>query len=116
LQRGGPAPHRGDLPLLEQILVDDFVGVAPLGFLLSGQEWLARHATGDMWYAAHTLDEAASVFARYTQRATYRGNPPNAQLRTTVVFIRQLGEHGRWRLAGSTAARSASQRRARAPK
>ena len=37
------AEFQGDTVLLEKCLSDDFVGVGPLGFLLSRQEWLARH-------------------------------------------------------------------------
>ena len=93
-----------DTAFLEKCLADDFVGVGPLGFLLSRQEWLARHQSGDMKYDVHTLDEVrvraynevAIVIGRLTQEATYRGNPMNAQLRTTLVFIRQDGQ---WQLA-----------------
>ncbi len=94
-----------DTAFLEKVLADDFVGVGPLGFLLTRQEWLARHQTGDLKYDVHTLDEArvrvyneaAILIGRLTQEATYRGNPVNAQLRTTLVFVRQ---HGQWHLAG----------------
>jgi ketosteroid isomerase-like protein len=99
------AELQGDTAFLEQCLADDFVGVGPLGFLLSKQEWLARYQSGDMKYTAHTLDEArvrayneaAIVIGRLTQQATYRGNPVNVQMRTTLVFVRQQ-EH--WQLAG----------------
>jgi ketosteroid isomerase-like protein len=99
------AALQGDVAFLERRLSDDFVGVGPLGFLLSKQEWLARHQSGDMKYDVHTLDEvkvrayneAAIVIGRLTQQATYRGNPMNAQLHTTLVFVRQ---HGQWHLAG----------------
>lgn len=99
------AELQADLSFLEKVLADDFVGVGPLGFLLSRQEWLARHETGELKYSVHTFDEAkarvydeaAIVIGRLTQEATYRGNPINAQLRTTLMFIRQ---HGQWRLAG----------------
>jgi len=94
-----------DTAFLEKCLSDDFVGVGPLGFLLSKQEWLARHQSGDIKYTAHILDEArvraykeaAIVIGRLTQEATYRGNPINAQMRTTLVFVRQ---HEQWQLAG----------------
>lgn len=96
---------QGDTAFLERTLADDFVGVGPLGFLLTKQEWLARHQSSDMKYTAHTLDEvrvrtyneAAIVIGRLTQEATYRGNPINAQMRTTLVFVRQ---HEQWQLAG----------------
>jgi ketosteroid isomerase-like protein len=99
------AEFQGDTAFLERLLADDFVGVGPLGFLLTKQEWLARHQSGDMKYTAHTLDEArartyteaAIVIGRLTQEATYRGNPMSAQLRTTLVFVRKPGQ---WQLAG----------------
>jgi hypothetical protein len=99
------AELQGDTAFLEQCLADDFIGVGPLGFLLSKQEWLARHQSGDMQYTAHTLDEvrvrtyteAAIVIGRLTQEATYRGNPINVQMRTTLVCIQQ---HGYWHLTG----------------
>ena len=98
------AELQGDTAFLEQCLLDDFVGIGPLGFLLSKQEWLARHQSGDMKYDVHTLDEvrvrayteAAIVIGRLTQEAIYRGNPMNVQMRTTLVFVRQ---HEHWHLA-----------------
>jgi ketosteroid isomerase-like protein len=99
------AELQGDVAFLQRTLADDFVGVGPLGFLLSKQEWLARHQSGEMKYSAHTFDEAntriysgaAIVIGRLTQEATYQGNQINAQLRTTLVFIHRDGQ---WRLAG----------------
>jgi ketosteroid isomerase-like protein len=99
------AELQGDTAFLEKLLADDFVGVGPLGFLLSRQEWLARHQSGDMKYDVHTLDEvkvrayneAAIVIGRLTQEAIYRGNPVNVQMRSTLVFVRQ---HEHWQLAG----------------
>src|SRR5579859_7729358 len=99
------AELRGDVAFLERTLADDFIGIGPLGFMLTKQEWLARHQSGDMKYNVHTLDEvsvraytgAAIVIGRLTQEATYRGNPINAHLRTMLVFVLQQGQ---WRLAG----------------
>src|SRR5579872_3185641 len=99
------AELRGDTAFLERTLSDDFIGIGPLGFMLTKQEWLARHQSGDMKYDVHTLDEvrvrayteAAIVIGRLTQKATYRDNPINTQLRTTLVFVQQQGQ---WRLAG----------------
>ena len=99
------AEMQGDVAFLERTLADDFIGVGPLGFLLSKQEWLARLQSGDMKYTAHTLDEVrvraytetAIMIGRLTQEATYQGNPMNVQMRTTLVFVRQ---HEQWQLAG----------------
>ena len=99
------AELRSEIAFLERLLAEDFIGVGPLGFLLTKQQWLARHQSGDMKYEVHTLDEvsvrayreAAIVIGRLTQQATYQGNPINAQMRTTLVFVRQQGQ---WQLAG----------------
>jgi ketosteroid isomerase-like protein len=99
------AELQSDTTFLEKILADDFVGVGPLGFLLTKQEWLARHQAGDLKYDALTLDEvkvrvyndAAILICRQVQEAAYRGNPIMAQLRTTLVFVQQQGQ---WQLAG----------------
>jgi Domain of unknown function (DUF4440) len=99
------AELQSDTAFLERTLEDDFVGVGPLGFLLTRQEWLTRLQSGDLKYTTHTLDEVkvrtynetAILIGRLTQEAFYRGNPINAQLRTTLVFIHQ---HEQWQLAG----------------
>lgn len=96
----------GDVPALDRLLADDFVGVGPLGFLLTKEEWLARHASGDLAYASFAWDEprvrvygdAAVVIGRQTAAASYQGRPvPAGALRTTHVLLRQ---DGHWRLAG----------------
>jgi ketosteroid isomerase-like protein len=99
------AELQSDTAFLERRLSDDFVGIGPLGFLLTKQEWLARLQSGDLKYDALTLDEvkvrvyneAALVICRQVQEAAYRGNPIMAQLRTTLVFVQHQGQ---WQLAG----------------
>src|SRR5215467_14543047 len=94
------AELQGDTAFLERLLAEDFIGVGPLGFLLTKQQWLARHQSGDMKYEVHTLDEVnvrpycetAIVIGRLTQQATYQDHPINAQMRTTLVFVHQQGQ------------------------
>ena len=98
------AELRGDTAFLERTLTDDFIGIGPLGFMLTQQEWLARHQSGDLKYEVLELDEvtvrlyheAAVMIGRQVQKAAYRGNPVDAELRTTLVFVHQ---QGKWRLA-----------------
>src|SRR2546429_9885112 len=95
----------GDAAFLESTLADDFIGIGPLGFMLTKQEWLARHQSGDLKYESFSLDEvkarvynndAAVLTGRQVQNGAYRGNRIQAQLRTTLVFVQQQGQ---WQLA-----------------
>ena len=99
------AELRGDTTFLERILTDDYIGIGPLGFMLTKQEWLARHQAGDLKYESFSLDEvkvrvynndAAILTGRQVQNGAYRGNSIQAQFRTTLVFVRQQGQ---WQLA-----------------
>jgi hypothetical protein len=97
------AELRGESAFLENILADDFIGIGPLGFMLTKQEWLARHQSGDLKYESFSLDEvkvrvyndAAILTGRQAQNAAYRGNSIPGQFRLTLVFVQQ----GQWRLA-----------------
>ena len=99
------AELRGDTTLLESILADDYIGIGPLGFILTKQEWLTRHEAGDLKYESFSVDEikvrvynndAAVLTGRQVQNGAYRGNSIQAQFRTTLVFVRQQGQ---WQLA-----------------
>jgi hypothetical protein len=98
------AELRGDTAFLETRLTDDFIGIGPLGFMLTKQEWLARHRSGDLKYESFNLDEikvrvyndTAVLIGRQVQNAAYRGNPIQGQFRITLVFVQQQGQ---WRLA-----------------
>jgi hypothetical protein len=98
------AELRGDTTFLEHLLADDYIGIGPLGFMLTKPEWLARHKAGDLKYDSFTLDEvkvrvyntdAAVLTARQAQQAAYRGNSIPGQFRITMVFVQQQGQ---WQL------------------
>lgn len=99
------AELQGDVVSLEKTLAHDFIGIGPLGFMLTKQEWLARHQSGDLRYASFNLDEvkvrvyneAAILTGRQVQDAAYRGNSIPGQFRITLVFVQQQGQ---WQLAG----------------
>jgi ketosteroid isomerase-like protein len=98
------AELRGDTAFIEKTLADDFIGIGPLGFLLSKRQWLERVQSGELKYETLDLDEAqvrvydgvSILIGRHVQHATYQGNSIRAQLRTTLVFVQQQET---WRLA-----------------
>ena len=51
------AERAGDVAALERLLADDFLAVGPLGFFLSRQDWLDRHATGALTYRTFELTD-----------------------------------------------------------
>ena len=75
------AELRGDTAFLERTLADDFIGIGPLGFMLSRQEGIARHRSGDLQYESFNMDEvkvrvyndAAVLTGRQAQNADLRG-------------------------------------------
>lgn len=95
----------GDAAGLRELLVDDFVGIGPLGFMLDKEQWLARYTGGDFAYQALAWEEigiraygdAAVVTGVQVQEAAYRGKPSNGRFRGSQVYARV---DGRWRLAG----------------
>ena len=99
------AERRNDVAFLAHSLADDFVGIGPRGFMLTKDEWLARHKSGDLRYESFELDEvkirvygdAAVLTGRETTKVKYRGQDQQGQFRTTEIFVKQ---HGQWRLAG----------------
>jgi ketosteroid isomerase-like protein len=94
----------GDTTALHDSLADDFTAVGPLGFTLSKQDWLARHATGALKYETFELDklqlrrygDVAVATALQHGQGTYQGNTVPSTLRVTLVVVRQSPS---WRLA-----------------
>jgi ketosteroid isomerase-like protein len=93
LSRWSAAERDGDTAALDGLLTEDFTGVGPLGFLLSKQEWLDRHTSGDLRYRAFGLDDlrvrsygdTAVVIAHHAAQGAYRGHGLPEELRATLV-------------------------------
>lgn len=96
-QQWAEAELNGDAEFLARTLAYDFIGVGPLGFMLTKEQWLIRHQSGDLRYAAFSLDEVtvrlygdtAVLIGRQTQRAKYRGQDVIGQFRTTLLMVQQ---------------------------
>jgi ketosteroid isomerase-like protein len=103
------AELRSDTASLREVLADDFVAVGPRGFVLTGEQWIARHESGNLKYGSFGLDEAeiraygdaAIVVCRQSAAGVYEDENGRYDIdegfRTTLVFVRQ--SEG-WRLAG----------------
>ena len=105
-QRWAEAELRGDVAALDPTLDEDFLAVGPLGFMLTKEQWLARHRSGDVKYQQLTWEDAtvrrygdaAIVVLAQTQRATYQGREvPGNRFRVTLIAVRR---EGRWVIAG----------------
>jgi ketosteroid isomerase-like protein len=97
------AELRGDAAFLERALADDFVGVGPRGFMLTKEQWIARHEAGNLKYESFGLDEvevrpygdAAVVVCRQSAEGVYEDENGrydiNEQFRATLIFVKQQG-------------------------
>jgi ketosteroid isomerase-like protein len=100
------AERAADTATIDRLLADDFVGVGPLGFLLTKDEWLKRHAPGELTYETFGLEEtqtrlygdAAVTIARQVGKGAYRGNPVPGQVRTTLFLVRNDAQ---WQIASA---------------
>jgi ketosteroid isomerase-like protein len=98
------AELRSDTVFLEHALADDFVGVGPRGFMLTKDQWLARHESGALRYEYLQWDDvqvrvyrdAAVATGRETVKGKYEDHDLQDQFRTTLVFVKP---QERWLLA-----------------
>jgi ketosteroid isomerase-like protein len=98
------AERREDVAFLRESLTDDFVGIGPLGFMLTKDQWLGRYE-GGLSYDSFALDDLAVRFyggaavatCRESQAGEFRGNDASGEFRATLIFAEQ---EKRWLLAG----------------
>ena len=104
IEKWAAAEQRGDAAFLEGALTDDFVGVGPLGFMLTKEQWLGRFA-GGLSYESFALQDvgvrlhgnAAVVTGRHVLAGGFQGNDVGGEFRATLVLVER---EGRWLLAG----------------
>jgi ketosteroid isomerase-like protein len=106
LVEGWAAAEQGnDAEALDGLLADDFVGVGPLGFVLSRDQWLARFGNGleNRSFAVEDAQvrdygSAAIVVGVLAQETSFRGGDNSGRFRLTLVAVRP-GD--RWLLANA---------------
>ena len=104
-RRWAAAEERGDTGVLDELTVDGFRLVGPLGFVLDKRQWLERYRSGDLlteklaWADAEVRDlgQTAIAIGVHDQVASHQGHPANGRFRATHVLVR---DGDRWRLAG----------------
>jgi len=104
IERWSDAERREDTTALAGLAADDFVGVGPLGFVLTREQWLGRFQGGLHHTSFEVTDPqvrdygtAAVVVAVQTQEATWQGRDASGRFRITLVAVRPAD---RWLLVG----------------
>src|SRR5215472_18561851 len=98
-QTWAAAELRGDAAALGALLVDDFVCVGPLGFVLDKEQYLGSRRSGDLKHEAFAWDdvrvrfygETAVSVGMQTQRSTWQGRDASGRFRVTQIAVRQEG-------------------------
>ena len=93
------AELKADTGALEGLLAADFLGVGPLGFVLTKDQWLDRYLSGALVPAAFELrdvgvreyGDTAVALAVQKQEGSYHGHPANGEFRAVLVLTRQEG-------------------------
>ena len=94
LDRWAESERTGDADGLGRLLTDDFVGIGPVGFVLSKAAWLSRFSQGLRYeelaldeVTARHYDDAALVVARQHAVGDHQGNPtpPDTRVSFTIV-------------------------------
>jgi hypothetical protein len=96
------AIHDGDE--FDELAVEDFGLVGPVGFMLDREQWLDRFRGRDLVVSSLTwngsrvrrLTDAAVVVGVHAQQAAYRGQQSDGQLRVAQVWVRTVDT---WKLA-----------------
>jgi ketosteroid isomerase-like protein len=104
VRRWAAAEQHNDAGQLDGLLADDFVGVGPLGFVLTREQWLERFANGLQNRAfavedpqVHDHGSAAVVVGVDAQETSFRGGDNSGRFRLSLVAVRPAD---RWLVAG----------------
>src|SRR5690349_21392035 len=103
VQRWAAAEQRNDAGALDRLLAVGFAGVGPLGFILTGDQWLARFANWLVNKSSVVTDlqvrdygTAAVGIGVLAQGTSWQGTDNSGRFRVTLVAVQ---EGDGWRLA-----------------
>lgn len=103
VQRWADVERNGDVDAYGEILDEDFRGIGPVGFVLDGEQWAARHRNGlrnEEFVVAdprvRTFGDTAIVDAVQWQQTFAMGHESSGSFRIVVVTVRR---DGRWVIA-----------------
>ncbi|HEY7598041.1 MAG TPA: nuclear transport factor 2 family protein [Actinophytocola sp.] len=104
VKRWAEAELNGDSGSLDSMLVEDFTGIGPLGFVLTKQQWSGRFAGGLKNSAFEVVDpqvrtygDTAVVTAVQKQETSFQGHDTSGDFRLGMVVVK--GDGG-WAIAG----------------
>jgi len=103
VQRWAEVELRGDADAYGDLLAPDFIGVGPVGFVLTRDQWAERHR-GDLKNEEFEVQDphvriygdTAIVEAVQRQQTTVMGRDTSGSFRLIVVAVK---EEGRWVIA-----------------
>jgi hypothetical protein len=103
VQRWAGAEQQNNAELLDGLLAEDFVGVGPVGFVLTRSQWLGRFQSGLQNRAfaveepqVHVYHGAAIVVGVQAQETSFQGRGNSGRFRVTITAVRPAD---RWLLA-----------------
>jgi len=103
VQRWASAEQHNNAGILGELLAEDFVGVGPVGFVLTRSQWLGRFGGGLENRACavedpqvHLYPGAATVVGVQAQETSFQGRGNSGRFRVTLTAVQSAG---RWLLA-----------------
>src|SRR5712691_6127199 len=104
-QQYAEAELRSDVEGLAALLVDDFVCVGPLGFVLDKHQYLGPRQSGDLKHTSFDWSDVrvrrygstAVAIGSQTQKSTFQGRDASGQFRVTLIAVQAQDQ---WRIAG----------------
>ena len=95
VRRWAAAEERMDADRLDGLLAEGFVGVGPLGFVLTREQWLVRFRNGLVNRAftvedaqVHPHDAVAVVVGVLAQETSWQGADNSGRFRVTLTAVR----------------------------